>query len=154
MQNVAQTRPNEFPARRSLNPRIVAAMVFLPTLTLLVVSVWLTPSPLGHGTHKALGLQPCGMLAATGLPCVTCGMTTAFSHAAEGNLLQATLVQPAGAFLALVNAMAVLTSGWALLTGMSLAGIGRALWRPATVVVLGVILLASWGYTLSTAIGN
>ncbi|MFN9968399.1 MAG: DUF2752 domain-containing protein, partial [Phycisphaerae bacterium] len=70
----------------------------------LVIGAWLTPSPTGMGTHRAIGLPPCGFLLATRRPCMTCGMTTAVSLAAQGRLLESARVQPAGALVAVVLA--------------------------------------------------
>ncbi|MBN1505362.1 MAG: DUF2752 domain-containing protein, partial [Sedimentisphaerales bacterium] len=42
---------------------------------------------------------PCGMKQRTGLPCPTCGMTTAVLAFARGDLPTSFYVQPAGAFL-------------------------------------------------------
>jgi hypothetical protein len=47
----------------------------------------------------AFGFQ-CPFLAATGLPCATCGMTRAFVHAAHGEMGRALAVSPLGAVLA------------------------------------------------------
>ena len=46
-------------------------------------------------------------------------------------------------------AMLALVSGYALLAGMSLAPLGRALWRPAPVIALIALILGSWAYTLT-----
>ena len=72
----------------------------------------LHPDPSLLGTHVQLGLPPCAFLTWTGLPCPTCGLTTAFAHMARlevtmaarahwlGPLLFATTVAaiPLGAF--------------------------------------------------------
>ena len=134
-----------------MSDRLVALCVFAPSLALLLVAAWLTPNASGHSSHTQLGMAPCGFLAATGLPCATCGMTTSFAHAADGHLLAAAIVQPAGALLAVLTALAVLVSGYALITGASLAPLGRALWRPRTVVLLAAAILAGWAYTLTLA---
>lgn len=71
----------------------------------LVVGAALTPDPAGHGTHQQLGLPACGWVVAYGRPCPTCGMTTAFTHAASGRLDRAFMTQPAGALLAVLAAV-------------------------------------------------
>lgn len=135
-------------AGRTAN-RLIALTIFLPTLGLLIVAASLSPSATGHGTHTQLGLAPCGFLAATGFPCATCGMTTAFALAADGRLVSAWLNQPAGAVLALLTAMAAVTAGWSLISGMDLAPLGKALWRPAVVIALIGLILAGWVFTAS-----
>lgn len=143
-------------AVRPLSPasanRLIALAIFVPAFALLLVAAWLTPDASGSGTHEQLGLDPCGFLVATGLPCATCGMTTAFSHAADGNLLASYRVQPAGAVLALLTAVAAVVSGYAAVTGASLAPVGRALGRPRTFIALGVLIALGWAYTLTLAI--
>jgi hypothetical protein len=129
--------------------RLIAAAVFVPAVAILLIAWTLTPESQGLGTHQQLGLPPCGFRIATGLPCATCGMTTAFTYAAHGHLLSSLITQPAGAALALITAMAALLSGWALLTGASLAPLGRMIARPSVVLVVGVLLLLAWIYTIA-----
>ena len=82
--------------------RVYAAMIFLGCAGLLGVAVWLRPDPRGHGTHQQLGMAPCGMML-LGLPCPTCGMTTAFAHTVRGHFLQAAWAQPTGLVLCLLT---------------------------------------------------
>ena len=131
--------------------RLAALVVLAVSLAPLLVAAGLDADPRGMGTHTQLGLAPCGFDVATGLPCATCGMTTAFTHAAHGHLVAAFAGQPAGALLALGCAMLTLTAGWALWRGASLAPLGRAVWRPAVVVTLIAVVLGAWGYTAGRA---
>ncbi len=133
--------------------RLAALAVFAASAAVLVVAFVLTPSPNGVGTHEAMGLPACGLLRTSGIPCATCGMTTSFSYAAHGDLLTSFINQPAGAVLALLTAMAAVLSGYALMTGMSLAPIGAALWRPRVVVIAGALLLIAWGYKIVVITG-
>ncbi|MFP4145911.1 MAG: DUF2752 domain-containing protein [Phycisphaeraceae bacterium] len=134
--------------------RALALAILLPAAIVLGLAAWFTPDPSGTGTHTQLGLAPCAMKLTTGLPCATCGMTTSFAYAAEGQFLAAFLTQPAGAILALLTAMAALLSAWALVTGMSLMPLIQQLIRPRVVVGTIVFLLVSWGYTLWQAMGT
>jgi hypothetical protein len=140
------------PPRSPWYHRAVAAALLLPSLSLLLVAASLEPNVAGIGTHTQLGLTPCGFQAATGLPCATCGMTTAFALAADGRLLASWSNQPAGAVLALLTAMAAVTAGWALVRGMPLAPLGRALWRPVPVFALIVLVLGGWAFTAARAV--
>lgn len=128
--------------------RGIALAVFVPTLAVLLTAASLRADDAGMGTHTQLGLSPCGFQAATGFPCATCGMTTAFTHAADGRLIAALLTQPAGLVLAILTAMAAIVSGWSLATAMPLAPLGRALWRPRVVVSLVAVVLGGWLYTV------
>ena len=143
--NPVSIRPAESPV---FGGRLPALVVFLATAGVLGVAYLLHPSARGIGTHQTLGLPPCGLEKATGVPCATCGMTTSFSYAAHGDLVSAFINQPAGAMLAVLTAMAAILSGYALVTGMDLAPIGRTLWRPKTVVVGAAVLIAAWVYKI------
>jgi hypothetical protein len=57
------------------------------------------------------------MLIATGLPCPTCGMTTAFSHAVRGQLIRAFWAQPSGLAMALATIVLAGASVWTLVRG-------------------------------------
>ena len=135
------------PQRAAIPHRLVALFVFLPAMAVLLTAAWLTPDNRGIGTHTQLGLKPCGFEAATGYPCATCGMTTSFTLTADGRFLSAFVVQPAGMVLAVMTAMAALVAGWALWSGMSLAALGAAVWRPRFVVAMIGVVLLGWAYT-------
>ena len=79
--------------------RAVGLGLALPGAAVLGLARWLEPSPTGVGTHLQLGLNPCVVLALTGVPCPMCGMTTTFAHMADGHLLLALRNQPAGVVL-------------------------------------------------------
>lgn len=56
----------------------------------------LVPDPSGHGTHVQLGLAPCLPMQRYGIPCPACGLTTAVTHFAHGELGASLVVQPLG----------------------------------------------------------
>jgi len=62
--------------------------------------------------------QTCGMVTRTGLPCPTCGMTTAFRAAVRGDLVGGFSAQPFGPVLCLMTAvlavagLAQMVTGW------------------------------------------
>jgi len=134
--------------------RLTALLVLVPALVVLGLAGWLEPASGGTGTHTQLGLAPCMFKASTGLPCVSCGMTTAFAHAANGDLLTAFQVQPAAAIFAVATAAMVWIGGYAAVTGLSLQPLAQKLARPQMLVVLFALLLAAWAYTLSLHIGT
>lgn len=86
--------------------RWIAFGVLTAVATILSVAVWLKPDPRGFGTHQQLGMAPCGSFVLTGLPCPTCGMTTAFAYTVRGQWLKAATAQPTGFLLALGTAAA------------------------------------------------
>ncbi len=93
-----------------LRDRLIAGFLGLPAWVVLGVAATLDADPLGHGTHKQLGLGTCTILAMTGWPCPMCGMTTTFTHMAHGSPIEAVLTQPFGVLLFLLTlATAVLS---------------------------------------------
>ena len=132
----------------SAGERLAAAIVAACAGAVLGVAAWLDPSPTGVGTHQGLGLPPCGWIAAMGLPCPACGMTTAFSHAAHGSLWAAFRVQPMGAVLAVLTAAAFLVAAFVALTGSRLGHVLAARITPRVLLVLGLATLAAWGYKI------
>lgn len=83
--------------------RLVALTLGAPSWTVLGIASFLEPDPVGHGTHKQLGLGTCTILAMTDWPCPMCGMTTTFTHMAHGSVLDALLTQPFGVVLFLLT---------------------------------------------------
>lgn len=126
--------------------RAISALFAVAILVVLVVASTLEASPDGHGTHTQLGLDECGFVAAFGKPCATCGMTTAFAHAADFSLLRSVMAQPAGAVFAISSSVAFWILVYVAGTGSS-AGrmIAYALGRK--LLWTGLILLGlAWLY--------
>lgn len=126
--------------------RLAPLIVVIATATVLIAAIMLQPDPAGVGTHQQMGLPPCGILLTTGLPCATCGMTTAFAYAAQGRMLTAFLTQPAGAMLAILTAIGTIIGVYTLLTGLPLIPIAKCLWRPVNIGLLGGVVILSWAY--------
>ena len=125
-------------------------LVFLVSLALISLGLWLRPDPSGAGTHTQLGLPPCGHLLATGKPCITCGCTTAFAFAAHGRIFRALWTQPFGAFFFFLCLAAALASLHAFWTGRSLI-LRIALWPWARLILATLALLVlSWVFKLLT----
>ena len=154
MYDLAQLRTAREASRaansRSDEPRIYALILFLACATVLGMAMWLSPNTRGHGTHTKLGLPECGMLVTTGLPCATCGMTTAFSHAVHGQLASAFTVQPAGALLAILTAVFMILAGYAAYAGLPILPLLRRLWTARLVTAGVVIVIAAWAYKIFT----
>jgi hypothetical protein len=115
---------------------------------MLAVAGMLKPNPYHMGTHQQLGFPPCTFLVLFGLPCPTCGMTTAWACLMHGDLLGAFQANIAGVFLAL---LAVTTAPW--LTISALRGCwlwykpnGRAVAYASLIII--VISLAQWAFRL------
>ena len=128
--------------------RVTNLCLSLVAFTVLAFAVWLQPSVAGHGTHEQLGLPPCNFLDMTGLPCLSCGMTTAFAHTVRGELLAAFLSQPFGLLLALITIVSVPALLWSAATGRSLAfPIGQLRWNLWGPVLLAS-LLGAWAFKI------
>ena len=101
----------------SLMVRLGHACVALGLAAALLLALWLEPDPRGLGTHEQLLLRPCKFHLLTGLPCPSCGMTTAFAHMARGELREAFLAQPMGALGCIVCALLLPVAVWASIRG-------------------------------------
>jgi hypothetical protein len=117
---------------------------------MLGVAAGLTPSAAGHGTHGQLGLPPCGWVLAMGRPCPSCGMTTAFAHAADGELARAAWAQPAGLLLAVLAAGAVWAAAEVAVLGSNLSPIAAKLVGGRLLLAGGAVVLAAWIFKLAT----
>ncbi len=132
---------------RALRPqraRRVAGAVLVACVAVLAVAAWLEPDPAGYGTHRQLGMSACGMMATTGVPCPTCGMTTAFSLAIRGRWIEAFKAQAAGTLLVVLVGLTCAVSGSVLLTGK----VWLVNWFRVSVLTIVfvslAILLAAW----------
>ena len=130
----------------STKRRVLASVVVIVAATILGLAAYLEPSPSGLGTHTQLSMPTCGWIVTMDLPCPTCGMTTAFAHAANGNPLAALGAQPLGAILALVTAMTLLVAGYVAVTGSVIGSAFAALWSGRVAWILAVIATAAWAY--------
>lgn len=128
--------------------RLLGAMAAVVCAVWLGVAVWVVPDSAGHGSHTQLGMPPCGWVIAFDKPCPTCGMTTAFAHAARGRLWTAFATQPFAALLAVAVAATFWMGLHSAATGSrAFAMLGRLL-LPRYVWVGVALLMAAWVYKL------
>lgn len=140
--------PPDFPPA----PHEAALMIAISVvgLALLVTAFLLDPAGEGVGTHTQLGMNPCGFLERTGNPCPTCGMTTSFAHFADLEIVDAFRVQPFGAVLFILVAVATAVSLWHLARWRSPAAMLIRLPNRWLLLAVGLaMLLASWKWTMS-----
>ena len=137
--------------RATVAERAGQAATLAVLVGLIGLGLALVPSPTGAGTHCQLGLPACGMLETTGLPCPTCGVTTAFCLAAHGRLVEALLAQPFGFALFLLVAGGALGLAAALVSGRSVLPVLTPWTLAAGGTALMLLLLAAWTYKLATA---
>lgn len=132
----------------SIGSRAIAAVLSIGCLVVLIIAAKLDPSPSGVETHRQLGLPPCGLLTMTGVPCMTCGMTTSFAELTHGHVLRSLVAQPGGTVVALMAAITFWAGGYIAVTGRPSARLlGMVPWARILFSLLGVVLIA-WVYKI------
>src|SRR5215213_9395998 len=100
--------------------RLLAAAIALAALIMLAIGARLHPGA-GNGsgisTHTQLGFPPCQFEVRTGLPCPSCGYTTAVSYFAHGNVIASIYTQPMGFLIAVIAAASVWIGSYIAVTG-------------------------------------
>ena len=132
--------------RASRGGRVLALLMAIAGSGVLSLAAWLNAAPEGLGTHEQLRLPTCGWIRLMDVPCPTCGMTTAFAHAADGNLVASFLAQPLGCLLAIATAMGVIIGVYVTITGSRVLGLLGRLWGRRTGWLLAGIVVTAWGY--------
>ena len=132
----------------SVISRLVSATIALGCLGVMLIAAWLRPDPHGFGTHRQLGLAACAFKDRTGLPCPSCGFTTAFTYFAHGHPLASLYTQPFGAALAFTTAAAVWVGLYIALTGRPVHRLLRLVPSRYYVVPLLSFALLAWGWKI------
>ena len=135
------------PARAATAPpsvRITSAILAAGCLGVLIVAWFLNPSSEGLGTHQQLGLPECGWITAADIPCPSCGMTTAFSHAAHGDLVGSFLAQPMGMLVAVGAAVVAVVGTYTAVTGSMLAPFLGGMFTTRVAWITVTLLLLAW----------
>lgn len=105
--------------RISPRARLLAAFAAVVVAAPMAIAAWLTPDSRGWGTHEQLGCPPCWLQRATGRRCPSCGMTTAWAHAARGDVPAALESSVGGTLLFAAAASIVVGLVIAAMTGRS-----------------------------------
>jgi Protein of unknown function (DUF2752) len=127
--------------------RTVAAGVLVIAAAIVGLLWPLHPDPRGIGTHEQLGMEPCGWAQGPdGIPCPTCGVTTAACQLVHLHPIDAVVTQPFGAALALAGLALAGTAAFCLARQKSFLDL--IAWLPYGTIAVGftVLLLASWLY--------
>ena len=127
-------------AHRRTGNRLLWAIAGAAALAVLAAARALAPDPSGMGTHVQLGLPPCGWLYLTGLPCPTCGLTTAFAHMARLQVTSAFSAHALGPVLFAMTAAAIPIAAWGIATD---APVARAIERLRLAKVAAIIAAAA-----------
>ena len=129
-----------------LADRVTATVIGLLAVGLTVALLSVSPDGRGHGTHEQLGMDPCGWPQTYGIPCPTCGCTTAATQMVHGDVLGALITQPFGAVIALLGMLAGLHAWVCLLRSRSFVDmlVRLPFWR--IVFALFLLMWLAWGY--------
>lgn len=87
--------------------RLLWAALSCAAFAVLAIARTLHPDPSLLGTHVQLGLPPCAFLTLIGLPCPTCGLTTAFAHMARLEITMAARAHWLGPLLFAMDVAAI-----------------------------------------------
>jgi hypothetical protein len=128
--------------------RLFALLISLGCIAVLLVAASINPNGRGFGTHEQLGLQACAFEARTGVPCVTCGMTTSFAFFVRGNVVASLYVQPGGTLLALLSVMAFWAGLYIAITGRPVQRLLRFVPARYYLAPLFVWIVAAWGWKI------
>ena len=120
--------------------RGLAVMIFVVCATLLALAESsASVARAAQGIADEPSAQICSFRARTGAPCLGCGGTEAFGHAARGRFLAAAVANPLGAWTGAMTWAFLLASGLTLVGGgakpLRLALISAAATLPAAFVV-------------------
>ncbi|HEX2971142.1 MAG TPA: DUF2752 domain-containing protein [Tepidisphaeraceae bacterium] len=136
-------------ARMSWRERLGALGVASGALAVLGAAWVIHPDPSGVGTHHQLGLDACELLVRTGVPCITCGMTTSFSYFVRGQLLASLYTQPMGTLLAFLAALSVWAGLYIAFTGRPAHRLLRLIpWR-YYLIPLFTLAVLGWGWKIA-----
>lgn len=133
--------------------RFWAGTSVLLVALVVVALAGVTPDARGYNTHTQLGMAPCGWPTAYGMPCPTCGCTTAACMVVHGHWLDAVVTQPFGAVLALLGIALALHAGYCLLQRRSFVDLFVRLPIWWVVVWLLGLALVAWAYKCATFVG-
>ena len=111
------------------------------------MTLWpLQPDAKGFDTHIQLGMDPCGWPIAHGIPCPTCGCTTAATHLLHGSVFTAFATQPFGAGIALLGLGLAAHALLCLVRGRSFVDLIVRVRFGRWIVGLVALFLLAWGY--------
>jgi len=96
-----------------------------------------------------LGMPPCSFVLTTGLPCPTCGMTTAFSFVMHGRPWSAFKAQPAGALLCIATVGLLAASVYAAVTGRIVSVNWDRLGPVRLALGAALLLMLAWGFKIA-----
>ncbi|MBN2457394.1 MAG: DUF2752 domain-containing protein [Sedimentisphaerales bacterium] len=150
MQISKQTKKSGAIHRASANQRLIAAIIFV---CIALVFVFLALAAWGKIDIERWA-QPCGFKQRYGLPCPTCGFTTAALAFVQGKILQSFYIQPAGGLLCILLVFAAVLAFLTAVFGIYFDFIRRLFTNVKLKYILlavVIIIVAAWMVTLARA---
>ncbi len=139
--------------RASSRQRIIAAAICLGVMVYFAAFAVAGRYNVDIGRH----LGYCGFKQRTGLPCPTCGMTTATLAFAQGKIWDAFKTQPAAGLLYSMAVIAAITALFTAVSGLCLNSI-RLFFKEVKaryiILALAIILASGWAVTLARALAT
>ena len=130
--------------------RVLAGLSGLAVLAILFTARTLEPASVGFGTHQQLGLPPCTSVALFGIRCPSCGMTTSWSLATRGEILEAARVNGGGLLLAIIALAYLPASCYFTWRGRSTRGGWFSLALGVSILTSLAIAIAQWLWRLNS----
>ena len=128
--------------------RITLAVGSLFLLAGFCLAASVDPDPRGFGTHQQLGLPPCTFQDQFKLPCPSCGMTTSWSLATRGEVLEAARINCGGLALAIIALAYLPASCYFIWRGRSTRGGWFSLALGISILTSLMIAIAQWLWRL------
>jgi hypothetical protein len=153
MQASQQPSKPKFSSPATSQQRIIAAVICLA-----IVAFFGIFALAGHyNLDMGRWLGYCGFKQKTGLPCPTCGMTTATLAFAQGKIREAFYIQPACGLFCCVAVIAAILAFIAAAFGVYFRFIGRFFEQVKLrylILAIMIIVAAGWAVTLARAIAE
>jgi len=137
--------------RVAVQQRFIAAVIFF-AVAAFFGSAWLAAQ---GKINLGWWLGPCGFKQRYGLPCPTCGMTTATLAFAQGKIWEAFYIQPAAALLCCILVVIALLAFFTAVFGVYFVFLKRFFAEvKVNYLILGLIIIiaAGWAVTLTRAL--
>lgn len=137
--------------RASFQQRIIAAVIIAAVAAFFGLFALAGRYNIDMG--RVLGY--CGFKQRTGLPCPTCGMTSATLAFAQGKVLEAFYIQPACALLCCLAVLAALLASIVAVSGIYFRFIERFFAQiklKYLILALIIVIAAGWAVTLARAL--
>lgn len=128
--------------------RIFHTLVVAVFLFLFAAAVVVRPNASGYGTHTQLSLPPCAFYKLTGLPCISCGLTTSIAYLVRGDIVRSFKSHPVGPVFAMLIVITAIYSLVSLFMGYPWYYLFRKLWFQLAAISAICFLIFFWFFRL------